>query len=144
MNIERMKEYLSGLFVPRKEGLEGVCFNGEYMDKRSEAYEIYRAFSDAQQNSGLSFDFSYNIASKVCDILINCEEWDVADESINEYLPIYTAEIMEIYKADSGTVDEACEELGEGDSVARALNGWYLSISNMLHEVKEKLTEIIE
>lgn len=147
MNKSEIKDILSRLFVPRSEGLEGVCFRDEYMDKANKAYPVYQAVSDAQRESDLTFDFSYNIANRAVDILSELEDWENDDitEAVDASCPIYTAEIMAIYQGNHWAVDEAIQELGSGeDSLKNALYGWYRQIEQMTEAIRSKLAEIVE
>lgn len=150
MNItqQQAKELLAGLFVPRKEPLEGVCFSNDYMDKaNAEKYAIYEAVSDAMHDSGLSHDFSYAVAEKAVDVLTDRDEIDWLDADdltnlIDNAVPVYNGELMEIYANDWGTVDKACEELGidkKATSVERARLGWYYAIEQMAQAIISNL-----
>lgn len=155
MNQKQTKDILSNLFVPRGkhhatgEQLEGVCFSSDCMDeKNTDKYSVYKAVSDAMFNSELTHGFSYEIASRAVDILIEAEDWD-NDEDITERVdsavPIYNSELMQIFLDNHWAVDGACEELGsEGDSVAHAQRGWYTLIERMTHTIRASLLELIE
>jgi hypothetical protein len=62
---------------------ERICFSDkalgieEYGDKATDA--VYIAISKAMRESGLTEDFSYDIASRAVDILGDVEKWDDED-----------------------------------------------------------------
>lgn len=146
MNKENIKDILSKLFVPRAEGLEGVAFRSEYMKSDSDAYEIYNIVSDAQRSSGLSFDFSYKIASIAVEILSSAADWEDEDsmrQAIDYSVPIWTSELMEIFKQDSWAVDDARKEYGPGQDTTRdAQMAWYFQIEQMAAIIKNGLDEL--
>ncbi len=147
MNKKKIQKHLSTLFVPRDNGLNGVCFRTEYMNKDNEAYPVQQAVSEAQRKSGLSFDFSYTIAKIACNILADTDDWsddDVITEAIDGQVPIYTYYIMEIYQSNNWAVDEARQEFGSVDSSKDAQMAWYSQISQMVANIKENLQEIAE
>ena len=140
------KKLLENLYVPRSAG-DGVCFNDKYMDSKNvEKHSIYNIVSNIQRDSGLSFDFSYTIGNIAVDILTEVD-WnndDAINDAIDQAVPIYTHEIMEIYEANSFIIDEACEEYGNSNpmnSEERAIIGWYHAIQNMVMEIISKLGE---
>jgi hypothetical protein len=144
--MKEIQKKLAGIFttVKRDNGDEFTTFTQESMRSDSELYPIYIAISTAQRESGLSFDFSYKIAELAVDILAECENWensDQTDELIEQAVPIYTSELMEIYANDSWAVDEAIESMGgaELDSVARARVAWYYAIQGMLGAIANNL-----
>ena len=148
MNIQTKKDLLAKLYVPRAKGLEGVCFNSEYMREKAtpDQKAIYNAVSKAQRESGLSYDFSYVIGEKAVDILTEVEDWkneDTLHDYIDQAVPIYTHEVMAIYTNDAWQVDEAVNEYGNDtmESEARAKLGWYMAIENMTHAIISNLTE---
>jgi len=148
MNKETVKKYLSEMFVPRDEPLEGVCFRSEFMNKEHhEAYPIQRIISNAQRESGLSFDFSYEIASRAVDVLSNVDDWeddDAITEAVDSSVPIYTYDLMKIYASDSWAVDETREEMGTAEnSEKQAQWAWYAQIESMVQSIKSKVEEII-
>ncbi len=148
--MEKTKKVLETLFVPRDKPLEGLCFNFEYMKLENENYPIYDAVSRVMFDSGLSHSFTYQIASKAVYIIGEATEKQLAEydfsEAVDQAVPIYTSELMEIYKADHWAVDEAEEELGgdTGDtsSVTRAQKGWYMLIERMTRDIAEALTAL--
>ena len=95
-----------------------------------------------QHDSGLSFEFSYIIAEKACEVLTNATRYVDISDNIDGVLPIYTSEIMKIYLANSHIVDEGVEELGDpqgGSSEQRALLWWYNAIDAMSHSIADAL-----
>ena len=148
MKIQEVTKILSDMFIPRDKGLEGKCFKSEYMNKEHEAYPVQQAVSDAMRNSGLTFDFSYLIAEKACDILVEVDDWEDEDaitESVDAIMPVYTSDLMEIYASNSWAVDAAMEEMGNGkDSASNAQMAWYMQISQMVEAIKGNLSDIIE
>lgn len=140
MTQKNIKTELADIFVPRDNG-EGVAFKSEAMRTTSELYPIYKAISKAMRDSGLSFDFSYEVANKAVDILAE-NDWnneDAINDGIDSAIPVYTHELMSIYTSDSWQVDEAVAELGGGDSNRNAISGWYMAIDNMVQQIKTNL-----
>jgi hypothetical protein len=144
MNTEAIKNMLDGIFttVKKDNGEVQICFQDHAMKPESGLYPIYQAISKAQQDSGLTFDFSYEVAKKAVDILAEAELWEDLTPAIDSAVPIYNGELMTIYANDWNAVDEAVEELGGGDSVKNAQAGWYMAIENMVHAIKENLSEL--
>lgn len=146
MQKQEIKATLNALFVPRNKGLEGVCFRMDFMNKENASYPVYKKVSEAMHDSGLSHDFSYEIANIAVDILTELRDWENDDqitEAVDGAVPIYTHDLMRIYTSDSGAVDEGAEELGtDGDSVARAQAGWYIAIQHMVNDIKNRLGEL--
>lgn len=147
MNKTEAKNFLSTLFVPRDHALKGVAFRSEYMKEGSEAYRIYDIVSQAQHESGMTFDFSYVIAKSVCDILSNLDDWDDDDDlgdAVDAEVPVYSSELMEIFESNSWAVDEAIEEYGKGADVEKdASAAWYSLIRTMVIVIRDGLQEII-
>jgi hypothetical protein len=147
MNIKQKQELLAGLFtiVTKTDGKEYICFKSEYMDEsNADKYAIYKIISNAQRESGLSFNFSYDIGEKAAGIVAELEDLDDEDaitEAIDQAIPIYTDEIMSIYTRDSAAVDEAAEELGGDDSNSRAVSGWYNEIRKMVYTIISELKQ---
>lgn len=144
--LNDIKKALDDVFVARNNGLEGSCFNSEYMKSESEHYGIYKAISKAQHDSNLSFEFSYIIAGLAVDILKDVD-WSDDDEItslVDTSVPIYTNELMEIYKANSWAVDDAVRELGSGDSEQNAKYGWYMQIESMVNAIKNNLLKLVD
>jgi hypothetical protein len=148
MNEKRAREILARLFVPRAGGLEGEVFRSEYMKEDAPEYAVYEAVSNAQRDSGLTFDFSYEIGSRAANILAEAEDWTDDDdirERIDSSVPIYTHELMQIYASDWGAVDEAREELGPGENSEReAAMAWYMLIERMVYAIRGNLAEVCE
>lgn len=155
MTIKEAQGLLSGVFVDRgKDGngvqLEGLCFADDYMrDQDEDKQNIYRAVSNAQRDSELTFSFSYEVASKAVDILAGLEDWDNEEalhEAIDAAIPVYNGELMQIYLDNWHVVDDACEEMEEGSeaSAARAQVGWYVAIRDMVHAIKSNIENICE
>jgi len=149
MTKETIIKLLSDVFVPRAEGLEGVCFASDFMDReQKDKYAIYNAISEAMQNSGLSHNFSYGVANKAVSILsdIDWNDDDAITDAIDHDVPIYNGELMSIYAQDWHAVDEACNEYGiddEADSIERAKQGWYYTLTNMTNDIKSNLESLI-
>lgn len=128
MTQERAKELLNKLFITKKRdnGEEFICYNDEgdklgAFEKGTDLNLLYEAVSGVMFNSGLSHGFSYEIASRAVDIVAEMEDITDGEEDLTEAIdgavPIYTFDLMEIYKADSASVDEAAEEYGDRKSV---------------------------
>jgi len=143
----KTKETLAKLFttVKRTDDTEVRTFTPEAMTEGNEAYATYRAVSDAMQAGGLTFDFSYRVADKAVDILVELEDWEDGDaisEAIDSAIPVYNQELMTIYADNSSAVDEVREELGsEGNSTQLASQAWYNEIQKMVEAIKNNLTE---
>ena len=150
MNKQKIQKTLSELFTTvKKNGSDDVtCFNDDAMTEGNEAYPVYKAVNKAMFDSNLSFNFSYEIATRAVDVLTESEDWedeDALNEAIDAICPIYTYDIMRIYTADSWAVDEAVDELGQGgDSSKNALYGWYNLITAMAYAIKSNIEAIIE
>ena len=155
MKTKQVQDYLSTLFVFRDgksdNDFDSLCFNAAYMAPEHEAYSIYEAVSAAQRDSGLSYGFSYEIASRAVSILSELDAiydsnamYDAISEAVEAAVPIYTNKLMEIYKHNPAAVDEACEELClcDGDSATRASTGWYVYIERMTRDIAQKLSRI--
>lgn len=147
MNINDIKKVLGDLFVPRDNDLEGVCFNYDFMNKdNADKYAICQAVSNVMHESGLTHNFSYEIASRAVNILGEVEDWtddDTIRELVDSYIPIYTGEVMEIYQSNSWAVDEAVKEFGNNDSDSNAKMGWYMQISQMTDNIKSSLLDLV-
>lgn len=152
MTIDKQKELLTGLLVPRNAPHDGMCFSSEYMDKANvEKYAIYTAVSEALHDSKLSQDFGYKIVEKALHVLDderidwtdpNMDDNGQLQEAIDTATPIYNNELMQIYLRDWWLVDGANEELGgESDSVSNARRGWYVAIERMVEAIINNLTK---
>ena len=153
MNQSTAKDLLAKLFEPRNAPLKGVRFASNYMDKANkEKYAIYTAVSEAQRASNLSHDFAYTVANLAVDILIDADDWQDSDalaQCIDQTVPVYNGELMEIYANDWHAVDEAEEEYGlsvstdgQNLSVLRAQRGWYYAIEQMVHGIINNLPNL--
>lgn len=133
------KEALRAMFTTskRENGEEYIHFTTEAMDKTNPLYPYYRIVSDAMHESGLTHDFSYEIASRAVDAIVENEdnEGDADDlyDLIDSYVPIYNADLMQIYVDNWSAVDEACDDMGHdsGDSIDRARIGWSRAINDI-------------
>lgn len=121
------------------------------MKRENKAYPIYQAVSEAQRASGLSFNFSYDIADKAVDVLL--ENWDDANsdnydsivDAVDGAVPVYNSDLVKIYLSDWDVADDAMEEYGgEGDSLDRARHGWFRAIESMVYAIRDNLAEIVE
>ena len=155
MTIQEAQNLLRRLFEPldrdkpADERRDGVCFTREALsDDGGELHDVQQIVSRAQQDSGLSCEFSYRVADKAVDILceIEPEEWSSDDfiEAIDSAVPIYTGELMEIYQSNAWIVDEAVKEIGNADSTTNAQAGWYKAITDMVYAIKNGLDNIID
>src|SRR3990167_4708116 len=150
--LKNIKDYLPQVFILKDKDTptERLVFNSEFMDKNNlgtpldeTKHAIYQAISEAQRKSNLSFNFSYEIANKAVDILSDLEDWnddDAITEGVDSSVPVYTNQVMEIYKSDSWAVDEAVNNIGGSgaDSEQRAKYGWYEQIQQMAGAIKAK------
>lgn len=143
MQLDTAKTLLSSVFTTVKiqdTNEERTCFQSEYMSEDSgDKYEVYRNVSDAMHDSGLTHDFSYEIASRAVQILAELADWDDMDaisEQVDSSVPIYNGEITEIYTANSWAVDEARESMGAVDSIKDAQMAWYSQIEQMIEAIK--------
>jgi len=153
MNKKEIQELLGKVFTTRaaqggdKED-EIIIFAPDHFDKTTDLHTVSEVVSTAMYESGLTHEFSYEIASRAADILAEAEDWDNEDalqEAIDSAIPIYTNELMSIYASNSWAVDEAAEELGnEGDSTRRAQQAWYMQIQSMGEAIKTGLQELID
>ena len=150
MTTEQAKKGLGMLFTTskRESGEEYIHYTSEAMKQHGIYYPIYEAVNNAAYDSGLSFEFSYEIASRAADILAEAEDWENDNDMtkrVDNACPIYINEIMNIYASDSWAVDEAQEEIGDaGDSTKRAQQAWYLQTQAMVGAIKNNLAEVIE
>ena len=149
MNQKQIKATLEHIFetVERNDGSEVRAFTPASMHEDSGEYPIQQAISKAMQDSGLTFDFSYEVADKAVDILAESEDWtdqDAINEAIDLAIPVFTFDLMEMYASDSWQVDEAVKEMGgdNEDSVKRAQIGWYVAIQNMTNAIISNLSEL--
>jgi hypothetical protein len=149
--LNDIKQVLNNIFVlvDKDTKDERYCFMQEIMNKEDKNYPIYRAISEAQYKSGLTFDFSYEIAVKAVDILSELEDWDddaIITEAVDSSVPIYTNELMKIYQGNSWAVDEAVDNIGGSgeDSEQRAKYGWYEQIEQMTEAIKANLLELVD
>lgn len=146
---EAIKNQLSGLFGVIKKvnnsDVDVICFDTDYMNPANKNYSIYKIVSAVMQSSGLSHNFSYEVASRAVSVLAECQDINndnELQEAIDSACPIYTNEIMTIYMYDHNAVDEAVAEMGSGkDSEHNAKLAWYLEIQKMVFAIKNKLTE---
>ncbi len=147
MKIE--KELLEKLFTTvdkEQDKITVPCFASDYFGEFTNTgdenykYPYYRAVTDAMHDSGLSHNFSYEIASRAVDILLSVEDWKdetAMQEAIDGSVPVYTWDIMQIYINDSWAVDEAVTEMGYANNTSegRAKIGWYYVIENMVEAI---------
>ena len=157
MTKEKLEKILSNLFeIAHKDtDNERIVFKQSSMKKENiDEYAVYQVVSDVMHNSGMSFNFSYEVANKTVDVITTLSDqydgnWDNDDaktESIDAIIPVYTHDLMQIYQDNSWLVDEAMSEYGTpgNDSNKNAAMGWYHAISNMVNELIPKLEELID
>ena len=141
-------EMLRELFEYR-EDIERIVYSDKYIlaKKGTNEHDLYEIVSDIAHKSGMSYNFSYEIMSKACDIVADYSfdskyaEDDLV-EMIDNAIPVYTNELMTIYQQNWHLVDDANEELGgEGDSVVHAQRGWYYILETTTRELAEKVPE---
>ena len=151
MNKTQIKSTLKNLFtIVKKETSEEVyAFKLEDMQEfinhtatLNPNYPIYQAVSKAMHDSGLSFNFSYEIAKRAVDVILDTDEEKLEDsehdfsEKIDQQVPIYYAELMQIYLSDWETVDEVANTFGNiTDCVSGARQAWYNEIEKMLSAI---------
>jgi hypothetical protein len=159
MNKSELLKLLPNLFYSKKieDEVERICFTDSYMNRENiNEYAIYKAVSEAQHNSGLTFDFSYEVASRAVDVittlidqydddLANLEDSDNITEAVDGIIPVSTHDLMQIYQSNSWLVDEARQELGnDGDTTQQAQQAWYKAINDMVHAIIPALQELID
>lgn len=159
MTIKQIQAHLARLFTTRAEANpdnedmkedDTIIYDSEYMNRDNvEQYAIYNAVSTVAHDSGLTHNFSYEIASRAVDILAEIEDWqddDAITEAIDASVPIYTSKLIQIYTFNSWTVDEAREELGTGEdsTTKNAMQAWYIQIQNMVNAIRDNLTPLLE
>lgn len=154
MTKKEVQKHLSALFTTVKvqdTGEERICFDRAYLSAPdgSDEKNVQEIVSSVMFESGLTHDFSYDIASSACDVLANADELtgDMHHELIDSHVPIYYHDISKIYLANWGAVDEYREEVGGGtpaDSMKDAQGAWYMLIENMVREIGEKLAKLVE
>lgn len=140
-------EMLQELFKYR-EDIERIVYSDKYILAKEGTIEhdLYKIVSDIAFKSGMSYNFSYEIMSKACDIVADYSfDSDYTKDDlfavIDNAIPVYTNELMTIYQQNWHLVDDANEDLGgEGDSVAHAQRGWYYILDITARELSEKVS----
>ena len=146
------EQMLSELFIYKQfeNGTGRLVYSDKYILAEAGTVErdLYELVSNIAQNSGMSFEFSYNIMSQACTIaseyLLNSEgDEDNINELVDNAVPIYNNELMQIYVSDWSIVDEAHDELGgsQDDSVGRAQLAWYYILERVTREVIENVSD---
>lgn len=147
---EKYKALLSDIFVPRNDIRgntdpdKGVAFSQSSFDVSHPLSPIREAVSNAMHDSGLTHNFSYEIANIAVDILAGDRDWNDNDElceAIDNCVPVYNSTLMTIYLDNWNSVDEAVKDMGgESDGAVRnAQKGWYLEIQAMIDAIKHNL-----
>lgn len=145
------KEKLAKLFETReKDGRDPcICFTSEALNPESDLYPVYEAVSKSMHDSGLSFHFSYEIARRAVDILVDAENWedDDAQDQVQEMIacevPMYNSDLMKIYASDWELADEARSEYGnELNAIEAAQYGYVIAIRNMVQAILANLKKI--
>lgn len=155
MTQAEMREHLRKVLELRDRDTkhERLCFADAYLRAKDGTDEknVQEMVSKAQQDSGLSFDFSYKIAGEALDILVDLEDWDDEDaiaQAVDYAVPVYYNVIATIYNADWGCVDEWRDEIGGGakpsDCMKDAQGAWYNEIEKMVRAIKEGAMELID
>lgn len=153
MTHKKIVGYLSELFVPRAEGLDGMCFNDDFLHAEGDTqkHAIYESVSNAQRESDLTFDFSYKVAEKAVNILQELKDFEDISDNIHKLIesevPIYNGEVMDIYTSDSWTIDEGRESgmiNNEGDTMTQAQDAWRNQIYNMVYAIADSLANCYE
>lgn len=149
MDQQKVRNILANLFKTskREDNEEYIHFNTDYMRRENtDSYAVYQAVSNAGFESGLTHSFSYEIMSRAADILADLADWNDDDaiiEAVDQGVPIYTNELMQIYVSNSWAVDEAAEEYGsEGDSTDRARWAWGSQIRSMVYAIRTNIAAI--
>lgn len=153
MNKKELREHLQKVLVRKEaEGREPwLCFADDYLLAKDGTDEknVQEIVSKAQQDSGLTFDFSYTIASDAVDILAELEDWNDEDaiaQAVDGAVPIYYHDIAKIYLANWGAVDEYRDEVGAStpsDCMKDAQGAWYNEIQKMVQAIKQGATELL-
>lgn len=149
MTQEKTKELLTKLFNTgkRDNGEDFICFTDACFEGGTKLNNMYYTVKNVMRESGLTHEFSYQIASRAVDILAGLDDWENEDkrddflEAVDSAVPIYTDKIMEIYLSNSESVDEAEAELGGTNAEQRARNAWYMLIERMTSEIVTVLTK---
>ena len=154
MTKKELREHLSKvLTLKTHEGREPwLCFADDYLlaEDGTDEKSVQQLVSKAQQNSGLTFDFSYTIASDAVDILAELEDWEDDDaiaQAVDQAVPIYYHDIQKIYAGNYGAVDEWRDEVGGGstpsDCMKDAQGAWYHEIEKMVRVLRDALGDLI-
>lgn len=119
MNKERLDNAIAGVFAVLDEGTrdERIAFTQEALksDGSSDIAILGRLVSDVMRESGLSFNFSYTVASKALDAIASVESLDDNDalqEAFESTIPFYTPEVMQLMQQDWNLVDDIIESMG--------------------------------
>jgi hypothetical protein len=109
---------------------------------------LYDITTHIASHSDISFAFSFTVMSKACDIvsqyLLDSDgNEDNISELVDNAVPVYNAELMQIYVADWWIVDEAQNEYGTEvtDSVQRAQSAWYYILDRITREIIDAVSE---
>lgn len=129
---------------------ERTIYNEKYIKAQegTTEHDLYEMVSNIAYKSGMSFEFSYRVISKACGVvsqyLLNSDgDDDNIHELVDNAVPIYNHELMQIYVSDWSIVDEAHDELvgNEDDSVGRAQVAWYYILERVTREIIGAVSE---
>lgn len=145
-------QMLSELFTIKKmsNDEERIIYSDKYIkaEKGTIEHDLYELVSNIAYNSGMTFDFSYSVISKACDVaseyLLDSEgNEDNINELVDNAVPVYNHELMQIYVSNWDIVDEASGEMcgSDDNSVQRAQYAWYYIINRMTHEIIDAVSE---
>lgn len=160
MTKEELRDLLAGLFTTRgaeakREGKtdrdeledDTIIYARDAFDDTTPMHAVYEIVTRYAFDSGLSHGFSYQIMSRAVDCLCNVDDWENdggITEQVDNAVPIYTHDLMQVYTADAWSVDEARDEYGAQDTTKDAQMAWYKLINEAVYGIKDDLAGLID
>lgn len=131
---------------------ERIIYNKAYINAENDTveHELYQLTSNIAHNSGLSFDFSYEIMQRACAIVAELPIWNGDDidsddgihEAVDNAVPVYNAELLKIANMhDYHLIDEAMSEHGAADIIGACSVAWYNAIYSAVYEIVETIED---
>lgn len=147
-------DMMSNLFTTMTldNGTERIVYSKAYIYVGNDTVEhdLYQLVSNIASESGLSFDFSYEIMSRACYIVAELPIWDDNEpdnddgihEAIDNAVPVYNAELLRIANMhDYHLIDEAIEEHGTTSIIEACSMAWYNAIYSAVYEIVETIKD---
>lgn len=133
-------------------GNERIIYSKQYINAENDTVEhdLYQLTSNIASESGLSFDFSYQIMSRVCNIvselpIFDSEEPDNDDgihEAVDSAVPVYNAELLQIANVhDYHLIDAAIEEYECEGIISACSYAWYKAINSAVYEIVQTVRD---